>query len=64
MDILSAINEYTSFANILMENPKELIPKSFSERARVMGETAYMTTIGQVSAATGKESIKPVFASI
>ena len=48
MDILSTINEYVSFANILMGNPKEFISETFSEQARIIGETAYNSSMGQL----------------
>ena len=62
MDILSAINEYISFANIMSDGPKEFIPASFSDRARSIGGTGYRTKIGHVGNTTVKEAVHRVFA--
>ena len=62
MDILSAINDYISYANILADSPKEFIPKSISDRARSIGETAYRSTMGRVHS-SGNESMPSVLAA-
>ena len=62
MDILSAINEYINFVNIMSDSPKEFMGNSFSERARTIGGTGYRTKIGQVSNTTINEAVHPVFA--
>ena len=53
MDILSAIKDYVSYASIVSDS-KEFLPKSISERALGLGETAYLKTISHGKTTTSK----------